>query len=149
MNDVDLPTIAEARPPRSLRRAPGRDTPAPRPTAPRRSGGAGRQLLGLAVLALVIAALGIGVWQHYQQHREVAATAEQQADFVPSVRVGLVTQRHGTVQVSLPGTTLAFEAANIYARASGYVLKRYVDIGDHVKAPGSFSPRSLPPRSKI
>jgi RND family efflux transporter MFP subunit len=36
--------------------------------------------------------------------------------------------------VSLPGTTLAFEAANIYARASGYVLKRYVDIGDHVKA---------------
>jgi multidrug efflux pump subunit AcrA (membrane-fusion protein) len=24
--------------------------------------------------------------------------------------------------------------ANIYARASGYVLKRYVDIGDHVKA---------------
>src|ERR1700732_1765029 len=134
MNDVDLPTIAEARPPRSLRRAPGRDTPAPRPTAPRRSGGAGRQLLGLAVLALVIAALGIGVWQHYQQHREVAATAEQQAHFVPSVRVGLVTQRHGTVQVSLPGTTLAFEQANIYARASGYVLKRYVDIGDRVKA---------------
>jgi RND family efflux transporter MFP subunit len=34
----------------------------------------------------------------------------------------------------LPATTLAFEAANIYARASGYVLQRYVDIGDHVKA---------------
>src|SRR5207244_11958684 len=40
----------------------------------------------------------------------------------------------GRVHVSLPGTTLAFEQANIYARASGYVLKRYVDIGDHVKA---------------
>jgi RND family efflux transporter MFP subunit len=38
------------------------------------------------------------------------------------------------VPVTWPGTTLAFEAANIYARASGYVLKRYVDIGDHVKA---------------
>ena len=25
------------------------------------------------------------------------------------------------------------QEANIYARASGYVLKRYVDIGDHVK----------------
>jgi RND family efflux transporter MFP subunit len=36
--------------------------------------------------------------------------------------------------VTLPATTLGFEAANIYARASGYVLKRYVDIGDHVKA---------------
>jgi RND family efflux transporter MFP subunit len=38
------------------------------------------------------------------------------------------------MHVTLPATTLAFEAANIYARASGYVLQRYVDIGDHVKA---------------
>jgi RND family efflux transporter MFP subunit len=29
---------------------------------------------------------------------------------------------------------LAFEAANIYARANGYIEKRQVDIGDHVKA---------------
>jgi multidrug efflux pump subunit AcrA (membrane-fusion protein) len=61
-------------------------------------------------------------------------TAEQQANFVPNVRVEEVAQRQGKLQVSLPGTTLAFEAANIYARASGYVAKRYVDIGDHVKA---------------
>jgi hypothetical protein len=71
------------------------------------------------VLVVFIAVLGLGVWRHYQQHREAAAIAEQQANFVPSVRVEQVTQRHGTVQVSLPGTTLAFEAANIYARASG------------------------------
>jgi RND family efflux transporter MFP subunit len=46
-----------------------------------------------------------------------------------------VTQRLGRAHMTLPGTTLAFEAANIYAHASGgYVLKRYVDIGDHVKA---------------
>ena len=38
------------------------------------------------------------------------------------------------MHVTLPATTLGFEAANIYARASGYVAKRYVDIGDHVKA---------------
>src|SRR6202040_1099782 len=61
-------------------------------------------------------------------------TAQQQADFVPTVRVQEVTQRLGTQHVTLPATTLGFEAANIYARASGYVLKRYVDIGDHVKA---------------
>ena len=36
--------------------------------------------------------------------------------------------------VTLPATTSAFAAANIFARASGYVAKRYVDIGDHVKA---------------
>jgi RND family efflux transporter MFP subunit len=33
----------------------------------------------------------------------------------------------------LPATTLGFVDANIYGRASGYVLERYVDIGDHVK----------------
>src|ERR1700691_5770175 len=36
--------------------------------------------------------------------------------------------------VSLPATTLAFESANIYARANGYIEKRQVDIGDRVKA---------------
>jgi RND family efflux transporter MFP subunit len=70
----------------------------------------------------------------YAQHRQVMDTAEQHANFVPNVRVEEVAQRQGKLHVSLPGTTLAFEAANIYARASGYVLKRYVDIGDHVKA---------------
>src|SRR5947208_3180448 len=97
-------------------------------------GGAGRGLFGLAVLAVVVAALAFGAWRHFQQSRDVAATAEQQAAFTPSVRVEQVAQRHGRLHVSLPGTTLAFEQADIYARASGYVLKRNVDIGDHVKA---------------
>src|ERR1700687_385848 len=38
------------------------------------------------------------------------------------------------VTVTLPATTTAFEAANIFARTSGYIEKRYVDIGDQVKA---------------
>jgi len=36
--------------------------------------------------------------------------------------------------LTLPATTLAFEQANVYARASGYVAQRLVDIGDHVKS---------------
>jgi len=40
-----------------------------------------------------------------------------------------------------------FEQADIYARASGYVSKRNVDIGDHVKA-GNSSRRS-PARKSI
>jgi RND family efflux transporter MFP subunit len=35
--------------------------------------------------------------------------------------------------VKLPATTSAFASANIYARASGYIGKRLVDIGDRVK----------------
>ncbi len=38
------------------------------------------------------------------------------------------------MSVTLPGTTAAFEAANIYARATGYIAKRNVDIGSRVKA---------------
>ena len=35
--------------------------------------------------------------------------------------------------VRLPATTSAFASANIFARASGYIGKREVDIGDRVK----------------
>lgn len=94
----------------------------------------GRRLFGLSVLALLCLALALGAWRHLQQHRQVIATAEQQANFVPDVRVDTVAQRQDWVNLALPGTTLGFVEANIYARASGYVLKRYVDIGDHVKA---------------
>ena len=86
------------------------------------------------MLLLFTCALALGVWRHYEQHRQVTDTAEQQANFVPSVRVEAVAQRFGRLHVTLPATTLGFVEANIYARASGYVLKRYVDIGDHVKA---------------
>jgi RND family efflux transporter MFP subunit len=93
-----------------------------------------RRLLGVGTLLVIACALAVGVWRHYQQHRQVMDTAEQQADFVPRTRVDTVAQRFDRLRVTLPATTLGFEEANIYARASGYVLKRYVDIGDHVKA---------------
>src|SRR5580704_3605184 len=134
MNDLDQPPLLKGPPPRPLLPAPDRDAPELPPSGPTGRGGSGRRLLGLGVLVLFMAALALGVWRHYEQHRQVTNTAEQQANFVPNVRVEQVAQHQGNVQVSLPGTTLAFEAANIYARASGYLLKRYVDIGDRVKA---------------
>jgi RND family efflux transporter MFP subunit len=130
MNDFETPTVTRPSPPQAL--LPVREREMERPPPDRR--GSGRWLLGLGVLLILVGALALGMWRHYQQHREVIATAEQQANFVPRVRVEAVTQRLGVIPVTLPGTTLAFEAANIYARASGYVLKRHVDIGDHVKA---------------
>jgi RND family efflux transporter MFP subunit len=133
MNDVEQTPLLKGPPPRPLLPAPDRDAAPPTSEPPRR-GGPGRRLLGLGVLVLFIGALGLGVWRHYQQHRQVTDAAEHQANFVPSVRVETVAQRLGTLHVTLPATTLGFEEANIYGRASGYVLKRYVDIGDHVKA---------------
>src|SRR6202008_2177555 len=65
---------------------------------------------------------------------QVRATAEGAHDLVPRVRVATVEASPATVSVTLPGTTAAFAAANIFARATGYIVKRNVDIGDHVKA---------------
>jgi RND family efflux transporter MFP subunit len=134
MNDLEQPRLLEGPPPRPLLPAPDRDAPQPPPSAPSPPGGIGRRLLGLGVIVLLVGALALGIWQHYQQYRQVQDTAQQQADFVPTVRVEDVGQHLGRIDATLPATTLGFEAANIYARASGYVLKRYVDIGDHVKA---------------
>jgi RND family efflux transporter MFP subunit len=97
---------------------------------PRRFGG--RLLLG-AIVLLLLGGLGAGAWRHYQAQLTVAATAAQNRDFVPTVRVAPVRASDGFSTVSLPATTTAFEAANIFARTSGYVEKRYVDIGDKVK----------------
>jgi RND family efflux transporter MFP subunit len=129
MNELDKPPALEAPQPRRDR---GDAKPPPGPPTGRV--GRGSRLFGLGVLLLLAGALALGVGRHYAQHRQVMATAEQEANFVPGVRVDLVTQPPGNTVVSLPGTTLAYEQANIYARASGYVVKRYVDIGDHVRA---------------
>jgi RND family efflux transporter MFP subunit len=46
--------------------------------------------------------------------------------------------------VTLPATTAAFSDANIYARATGYIEKRNVDIGDHVKAGDLLAQLAVP-----
>jgi RND family efflux transporter MFP subunit len=92
------------------------------------------RILGLGVLLMLVSAVAAGAWSHLAQYRQVTAVAEQQRDFVPTVRVATVQAPAGDLVVSLPGTTSAFAAANIFARASGYVDQRNVDIGDKVKA---------------
>lgn len=99
---------------------------------PRRRPGAG--LFSAAALLVFVGAIGAGGWRHYRAEREVAATAEQARTFVPQVRVAAVRASSSRMTVTLPATTAAFEAANIFARTSGYVEKRYVDIGDRVKS---------------
>jgi RND family efflux transporter MFP subunit len=93
----------------------------------------GGRWLGFSALLALIAALAYGGFRYETQRLETAATSKQQADFVPSLRVGTVKVSDSTMLVTLPGTTSAFTQANIFARASGYIDKRNVDIGDHVK----------------
>jgi RND family efflux transporter MFP subunit len=94
---------------------------------------AGRRLLGLGALLVLLGAVGYGGWRHYQLRNEVLATASQTRDFVPAVLTAPVRASPATASVFWPGSTLAFNSADIFARASGYIFKRNVDIGDRVK----------------
>jgi RND family efflux transporter MFP subunit len=130
-----------------LERPPTPDSPAQTPHSPAgpdaqpaaappsgTKSSAGRRLLGIIALLLLAGALGIGIWRHHSLNAQVMATAEQRRNFVPSVRTAPVRASGSTMSVSWPGTTEAFAQANIYARASGYISKRNVDIGSQVKA---------------
>jgi RND family efflux transporter MFP subunit len=91
-------------------------------------------LFGAAMLTLLIGGLAIGYLHHAGVNQQVKATADQLRDFVPSVRTAAVHASGDTMSVTWPGTAEAFEQANIYARASGYISRRDVDIGSRVKA---------------
>ena len=115
-------------------RAPGGPVPGPARLTTKTNGLGGGRILALGALVLLCGALGIGFWEHYELHAQVMSEVEQRRDFVPSVRTAPVRASPSTMAVTWPGTTEAFEQANLYARASGYVTRREVDIGSHVKA---------------
>jgi RND family efflux transporter MFP subunit len=132
MNDIHvLPKKADVqdRVDPDTRRAP----PPDKTDVPQRRSRGGA-MLGTAALLVLLGALGIGGWRHYQAKLAVNATEQQIETAVPAVRVAAVRAGDAKIVVTLPATTAAFEAANIFARTSGYVEKRYVDIGDKVKA---------------
>jgi RND family efflux transporter MFP subunit len=104
--------------------------PNDRPDTPRRWR---RVLFGGSAFLLLAVGVAFGTSRSYSQQREVLATADHAREFVPSVRVATVGASPGNIVITLPATTAAFADANIYARATGYIGKRNVDIGDHVK----------------
>src|SRR5258705_2962176 len=128
---LDSPTFH-----RELEKQPGQRVP-----VRRRRGG---RLFALGGLVLLASGLSLGGWKDFSLKHQVMATARQQHDFVPSLRVATVEANIGTVSVTLPGTTAAFAAANIYARATGYIAKRNVDIGDRVKAGDLLAALAVP-----
>jgi RND family efflux transporter MFP subunit len=105
-------------------------SPKPRSRARRGLGGG---VLAIGAFLLLTAGIALGASRHHSKQQQVMATAEEMREFAPTVSVGQIEASPSVVSVTLPGTTAAFAAANIYARATGYISKRNVDIGDHVK----------------
>ena len=95
--------------------------------------GIGRRTLMAGCMLLLCATLGIGFWRHYTLRAQVMATAEQPRELILEVRTALVHANPSIILVRLPAITQAFAQANIYARASGYISRREVDIGSNIK----------------
>jgi RND family efflux transporter MFP subunit len=104
----------------------------------------GGRLFALGGFSLLAGGLMLGTWGQYSEQRQVNATAKQESDFVPGVRVATVEVSPATVSLTLPGTTAAFAAANVFARATGYIAQRNVDIGDRVKAGDLLAQLAVP-----
>jgi RND family efflux transporter MFP subunit len=115
----------------------------PKPHPPRRRRWGGR-LFALGGSLLLAAGLSLGAWANYSRQQQVMTTAKQERDFVPTVSVATVEVSPGIMSVTLPGTTAAFATANIFARATGYIAKRNVDIGDQVKAGDVLAELAVP-----
>lgn len=93
----------------------------------------------LWLLALILAVLiVIGFLKGYIPHRRNEATLVAEADTeskeLPTVTVVSVERSANTGTLILPGNIEALTEAPVLARASGYIRRRYVDIGDRVKS---------------
>src|SRR3984957_15783370 len=84
------------------------------------------------VLAVFAAFLILGIVYRTQRDHALASDASAAVSASPQVYVVHPVASAAAVY-SLPGTTQAIQDAVIYARVSGYLSKRYVDIGDQVK----------------
>ena len=92
------------------------------------------RLFGLATLLLVFGAFVWGAWSHYEQRSQAVSDAKKRRGFIPTVRVEDVRESESVIHATWPGATLAYEQANLYARATGYISTRNVDIGSKVRA---------------
>ena len=85
-------------------------------------------------VAVVLALLAVGIVPRISRdHEAIAATAESPV-IHPVVTVVHAKMGDPTSELRLPGNIQPLYSASIYARTEGYLQKRFVDIGAHVKA---------------
>ncbi|HZW32507.1 MAG TPA: efflux RND transporter periplasmic adaptor subunit, partial [Isosphaeraceae bacterium] len=101
--------------------------------------GGGWAKIALAVLGAVILAAAVYWWMHRDEHSKAGggqeASGQEGAKNQAALRVKVVHPHKGgmTRTTTQPGTLHAFQYADLYAKASGYLRAQVVDIGDTVE----------------
>src|SRR5579863_15021 len=99
---------------------------------PKRPSGGKIAMLLLLAAAIFLAAFFGGYIPHHRRDMQIIAEASAQNDALPEVSVVTVKNGSAMGELVLPGNIQAVTEAPILARAEGYVVHRYVDIGDRV-----------------
>jgi multidrug efflux pump subunit AcrA (membrane-fusion protein) len=88
-------------------------------------------LLGVAAVFLVV--FLVGYLPRHSRNEEIARKAADERNAVPIVQVQQVKRAQNAGGLVVPGTTTPLIEAYVYARSNGYISRRLVDIGDHVR----------------
>jgi RND family efflux transporter MFP subunit len=96
---------------------------------------AGPRLLAIGGLVVVALAGGLtaGIVPRLGQQNQLDAATTQAAAQPPRVTVAVAQRMAPVADRVLPGNSLPLMEAALYARATGFVSRRLVDIGDQVK----------------
>jgi RND family efflux transporter MFP subunit len=121
--------------PKVRERGPSHTEAPPTKEAPTRvAKGTGRRVFAVVLVAGVLFAIAFvaGLWPRLQRTRTLNAAAADVGSAKPRVSVVVARQEPAADQRILPGNALPLLEASLYARTTGYVSRRLVDIGDRV-----------------
>src|SRR5579884_1123717 len=96
----------------------------------------GAKFLLIAAAVLVVAFAAVMLFGYVPRHRreqEAATVARVEREALPVVTATKVSRAPNVAALLLPGNITPLTEASIFARAAGYIRKRYVDIGDRVR----------------
>src|SRR5262249_29577709 len=91
-------------------------------------------LMALVILVLIVAGFFTGYLPRQKREQVLAAETRENAATLPAVNFSQMERSSAKTELVLPGNIQAVTEAPILARASGYIRKRYVDIGDRVRS---------------
>lgn len=100
---------------------------------PRGPSGLTLLVLAVVVIALIVAGFFLGYIPRQRRELVLAAESKAETQSLPVVNVVPVKRSAARSNMVLPGNIQAVTEAPVVARASGYIRKRFVDIGDRVK----------------